>query len=146
MTAIAYTVTCNYTAHSQLAGRKMTKATVCPGEAEKEAAHVYVCVCVCVCVCVRACVRACVCVCDLCVVDRCIAQVWPAQVRGSGSGKRCVIRTLYRGERYFGIISYFQYLHNTKWLTMSNVTSRDTEKIDSAQQRILLRVSVCVRC
>ena len=39
-------------------------------------------------------------------------------------GKRCVIRTLYRGGWYFGIVSYFQYLHNTKKLNMS----RDIEK------------------
>ena len=67
MTAIAYTTTCNYTAHTHLAGRKVTKATVGLGEAEKEAAHVCVCVCVCV-----------------CVLDRCTFQMWPAKVRGSG--------------------------------------------------------------
>ena len=43
-------------------------------------------------------------------------------------GKRCVICTLYRGGWYFGIVSYFQYLHNTKWLTMNNLASRNTEK------------------
>ena len=59
MTAIAYTATCNYTAHS--VGWKewqVTKVTVGLGEAV-EAAHVYVCVCVRACV--RACVRVCVC-------------------------------------------------------------------------------------
>ena len=57
-------MTCNYTANSQLAGKKVTKAIVGLGEAEEGAVHVCVC-----------------------VLDRCIAQVWLAQVRGSGRGR-----------------------------------------------------------
>ena len=49
-------------------------------------------------------------------------------------GKRCVIRTLYWGEQYFGIVSYFQYLHI--------LGSKDIGK-NSAWQRSLLHVSEC---
>ena len=55
-----------------------------------------------------------------------------------------MIRTLYRGGWYFGVDSYFQYLHITKRLTLSNLESRNIEKNDSAWQRSLLRVFVCL--
>ena len=59
-------------------------------------------------------------------------------------GKRCVILSLCRGGWYFGIVSYFQYVHITKRLTLSTLGSRNIEKNDLSWQRSLLCVFVCL--